>query len=69
MKKDQKQTHDADRRKFLRGSVATGVGVAMSTGLPGVAAAAAEDPQPEQGVEKGYRLTSHVLAYYKTLAG
>jgi len=67
MKKDQKQTHDASRRSFLRGSAATGLGIAVAASLPGTAAAA-ETAQPEQDVRKGYRLTSHVLEYYKTLA-
>jgi uncharacterized protein YbjT (DUF2867 family) len=66
MKKDAKQTHDAARRNFLRTSAATGLGAAVAAALPGAAAAAEAAPEPEEG--KGYRLTRHVLDYYKTLA-
>jgi hypothetical protein len=66
MKKDQKQTHDAGRRNFLRGSAATGLGIAAAAALP--AAVAAETLATEQDGNKGYQLTQHVLDYYKTLA-
>ena len=69
MKKDDKRGHDTERRNFLRGSMATGLGVAATT-LPGSALADTAEPSQDQSSPeeaRGYRLTGHVLDYYKTL--
>ena len=66
MKKELKQTHDAARRNFLRNSAATGLGAAVAVSLPATVTAE-EEATPEPSVKKGYRLTRHVLDYYKTL--
>ena len=64
MKKHQKQLHDAGRRDFLRGSAAAGAGAAIAATLP-VASSAAEEQQSAKE-KQGYRLTDHIIAYYKT---
>ena len=68
MKQDDKQT-SASRRAFLRGTVATGAGAAVAATVPGVAIAATSDTSPEPDTkQKGYRLTQHILDYYKSAA-
>ena len=65
MKKQQPVSNS--RRTFLRDAVSAGAGAAVATLAPGTALAdsagestgAAEEP-------KGYRLSQHVLDYYKT---
>ena len=64
MKKHQKQLHDAGRRDFLRDSAAAGAGAAIAATLP-VTGSIAGELQPEK-VQEGYRLTDHIIAYYKT---
>ena len=66
MKKDQKQIDDAGRRSFLRGSATAGAGAAVAATVPGIALAADEPEIDDE--KKGYRLTDHVIAYYKTTA-
>lgn len=66
MKKEQKQLPDAGRRDFLRGSATAGAGVAVAAAVPGIASAA-DDLQVDDE-KKGYRLTDHIIAYYKTAA-
>ncbi len=50
MKQDQKKNLDSERRKFIKGSLVTGVGVATATVLPGVVIATEEDSpgQPKE---------------------
>jgi len=68
MKQKDKQTSES-RRAFLRGTVATGAGAAVAATVPGVAVAATSDPVAEPDAkQKGYRLTQHILDYYKTAA-
>jgi hypothetical protein len=64
MKKDQKQLHDAGRRNFLRGSARVGTVAAVVAAVPGTASAADEAQLDTE--KKGYRLTNHIVAYYKT---
>ena len=66
MKREQEKA-DLKRRKFLRGSLATGAGVAAVAVAPGQAMAEATREE-ESKENKGYRLTEHVLAYYKSAA-
>ncbi|WP_022951013.1 hypothetical protein [Leucothrix mucor] len=64
------EAHDSKRRAFLRGSVAAGAGATLvATGT------ATASPEPtievtkeEKPARKGYRVTDHVAAYYRTLS-
>lgn len=68
MKQKDKQTSEG-RRAFLRGTVATGAGAAVVATVPGVAVAATSEAAAEPDAkQKGYRLTQHILDYYKTAA-
>jgi hypothetical protein len=65
MKKDDSQA--TSRRDFLKTGAVIGAGAALTTIVPAAAAAAPEDEQaPAEGKKKGYQLTQHVRAYYKT---
>ncbi len=61
-----KQKLNKGRREFLRGSAAVGAGTAVAVGLSGKAVAAVEVEQSEQPVKEGYRLTKHIMDYYKS---
>ena len=63
-KQELKQT---GRRKFLRSSAAAGAGAAIVASTPASALALTETEQAEKE-PKGYRVTEHVSAYYKTAA-
>ncbi len=68
MKKNDKQTDDS-RRKFLQGTLASGAGVVLTAAAPGMAVASTADiPAETEKKEKGYRLTQHIVDYYKTAA-
>ena len=67
MTKQSKNTPDNQRRAFLRTSAGAGAGVAAAAAFPGLATAADEDlPEQQNNTQKGYRLTPHIAAYYKT---
>ena len=67
MKKELKQKPDPKRRAFLRNTASTGVGVAVATSLPGLSTASTDAPTGESAkTKKGYRLTPHIAAYYKS---
>ncbi|WP_428623978.1 twin-arginine translocation signal domain-containing protein [Sedimenticola sp.] len=68
MKDDSNKTLDSGRREFIRGSLVTGVGVATAAVLPGTVMAAEESSSAQTKVQQGYRLTAHILEYYKTTA-
>lgn len=68
MKQNDKQTSQS-RRIFLRGTVLTSAGAAVATAVPGVAVASVAEAESEPGGKpKGYRLTQHIVDYYKTAA-
>jgi hypothetical protein len=68
MKMTDKQA-DKNRRKFLYGTLAGGAGVALTVAAPGIVVATAADESPDTGNNnKGYRLTQHIVDYYKTAA-
>ena len=68
MKQNDKQTSQS-RRIFLRGTVLTSAGAAVATVVPGVAVASVAEAESEPaGKPKGYRLTQHIVDYYKTAA-
>ncbi|MCB1791478.1 MAG: hypothetical protein KDJ27_18780 [Gammaproteobacteria bacterium] len=55
------------RRTFLKDAVTTGSVAVAAAAAPGLAAAAsAEVETPAQSQQEGYRLTQHVLDYYKS---
>ncbi len=68
MKQIKKHTN-LSRRTFLRGRVLSSAGAAVATAVPGVAVASVTeaDSEPESR-HKGYRLTQHIVDYYKTAA-
>jgi hypothetical protein len=66
--KNPKQQVSQSRRKFLRDAGVSGGIAAVAAATPGVALAESEDTAGEQKPSEGYRLTKHVLAYYKTAA-
>ena len=66
MKKNRKQDVTG-RRKFLRDSAAVSAGAAVAAAAPGLALADEETADTVSG-HKGYRLTPHVAAYYKTVS-
>lgn len=64
---DPKQQVSQSRRRFLRDAgVSGGIAVAAAA-TPAVLAAEPLDETPQKPAE-GYRLTSHILAYYKSAA-
>ena len=67
MKKADDNKTDNGRRKFLQSAAGAGVGVAVVASVP-TAALAAETPEDKSPEAKGYRLTQHILDYYKTAA-
>lgn len=68
MKQNDKQAN-LSRRTFLRGTVLTSAGAAVAAAVPGVAIASAAETESEPGSkQKGYRLTQHIVDYYKTAA-
>jgi len=68
MKKSDKQT-DKGRRKFLHDTLAGGTGAALAATAPGIAMASTVDESPAADEDsKGYRLTQHIIDYYKTAA-
>jgi TctA family transporter len=69
MKKAKKYSLDHNRRKFLRKSAAASTGVAVAAALPGLASSDVEEAlSDEPKLQKGYRLTPHIAAYYETMS-
>ena len=69
--KGNKQKTIRNRREFLRGGAIAGAGVAVASSIPSVSLASAllaEAVGDDQPVEKGYRLTRHIIDYYKSAA-
>jgi hypothetical protein len=64
MKKDKQKTTDSSRRKFLQGAAGAGAGVAIVAAVPAAVSAADETPKGDK--PEGYRLTQHILDYYKS---
>ena len=60
---------DTKRRTFLKGSLATATGVAISA-MTGESLADTAETAVEQktGDKDGYRLTRHIAEYYKSAA-
>jgi len=64
-KQELKQT---GRRNFLRNSAFAGAGAAIVASAPASALTLAEETGQTETGSKGYRVTEHVAAYYKTAA-
>lgn len=65
--KDPKQPTSESRRKFLRDAGVSGGLAAAAAAAPGVVAAAADEGNDgKDNTAKGYRLTQHILDYYKS---
>lgn len=71
MKEQSKQNQDnkqLSRRKFLAGAASAAPAVAAVAMVPGAVSAAPSADAHAPDEAKGYRLTSHILAYYKSAA-
>jgi hypothetical protein len=67
--KGNKRKMISNRREFLRGGAIAGAGVAVVSSIPSVSlATTSESVADDQPVEEGYRLTQHIIDYYKTAA-
>lgn len=66
--KDPKQQVSQTRRKFLRDVGVSGGMAAAAAAAPGIALAEMPNDKTDRSQEEGYRLTGHVLAYYKSAA-
>lgn len=66
--KDPKQQVSQSRRKFLRDAGVSGGIAAVAATAPTVALAETGDVGAGEKPREGYRLTEHILAYYKTAA-
>lgn len=63
------QLPDAQRRDFLRGSIAVATGAAVTATVGNASAGIAETAaDAESGQKEGYRLTQHILDYYRSAA-
>ena len=67
MKRDMKRV-DAGRRKFINGAAAAGLGTIAAASLPMSSIAAPAQESGKENTGKGYRLSRHVLDYYKSTA-
>jgi len=66
--KNSKQQVSQSRRRFLRNAGVSGGVAAVTATAPGVVLAEAPQADASQKPEEGYRLSEHVLAYYKSAA-
>lgn len=67
--KSKEEKLENGRRDFLKASVIAGAGTAIAAGgVAPVSAAVADMPVEDTSVEEGYRLTQHIVDYYKTAA-
>jgi hypothetical protein len=64
--KTKSQPKDQERREFIKKSTLVGAGVAASSMVAGNAIASVGDDTENKPEQQGYRLTPHVLAYYKS---
>lgn len=72
MKNDRNSSPDSGRRQFIRSSLVAGVGAATAATLPGAAVAAPDtdtiEAERSESGQRGYRLSRHILDYYRTAA-
>ena len=67
MKHDKPQT-SLSRRKFLRNAAISGGVAAASVTAPGIATAESTESAGDDRLKEGYRLTQHIIDYYKSAA-
>lgn len=67
MKKN-RQELDTSKRDFIKKSAFAGAGVVATAAVSGEAIATVSEETGQTGQNKGYRLTAHVLDYYKSAA-
>ena len=67
MKHEKPQT-SLSRRKFLRNAAIGGGVAAASVTAPGIATAGTTEATSEETPHESYRLTQHILDYYKSAA-
>lgn len=65
---DPKHKVSQSRRKFMRDAAITGGVAAAAVTAPGVAMAEATESPVNEKPDEGYRLTQHILDYYKSAA-
>lgn len=66
--KEPKVQVSKSRRDFLRTAGISGGVAAVAATVPAAAVAESADDGGEKKATEGYRLTSHILAYYKSAA-
>ena len=66
--KNPKQQVSQSRRKFMRDAGVSGGIAAVAAAAPGVALADAAETEVDKAPDEGYRLTKHILDYYKGAA-
>ncbi len=66
--KDPMQQVSHSRRQFLRDAGVAGGAAAVAAGAPGIALAEDSGEVAEHKPAEGYRLTKHILDYYKSAA-
>ena len=59
-------TSPESRRTFLRHTLTAGAGVTVAAITSGIVLAVTDADVPEKNTKKGYRLTSHIAAYYQS---
>ena len=64
--KKKSQNTDQERREFIKKSTLVGAGVIASTVASAEAVAAVSSKVAAKPEQKGYQLTPHVMAYYKS---
>ena len=66
---DKEQLPDTQRRDFLRGSLATATGAAVTVAAgKSIANVAETDAEMKPDKKDGYKLTKHIADYYKSAA-
>ena len=68
MMKQEEKAIDDKRRKFLSGVAVAGVGSAVAVVMPSAAIAVSGESVEEPAEDKGYRLSQHIIDYYKSAA-
>ena len=64
--KNKRQLKDKERREFIKKSTLVGAAVATTTLASTAAIAQVSEEIAEKPDQKGYRLTQHVMDYYKS---
>jgi len=59
------ESKQSSRREFLRNSAVAGAGAAIVASSPAIALTESEQIEEKS---RGYRVTEHIAAYYKTAA-